>query len=143
MAHSFSNYIHNMPRLLRVSDECREITIHARQAHVRKVLDSVEDIRVFSVYGPVAGYGGWIERVRVDDGGRGVFPRRADARGFPHGQKRARSGLQPVFDERAVGRTDARDRSGRVGAVCFRLSGAKRRSDRQGNRRFSEYHKDD
>ena len=60
MSNKYSNYINVMPRLLRACGECREITIHARQAHVRKVLDSVEDIRVFSVYGPVAGYGGWI-----------------------------------------------------------------------------------
>ena len=57
-----------------------------------------------------AGYGGRVERVRVDDGGRGFFPRRARARGFPPDQKRARSGLQPVFDERAFGAADARDR---------------------------------
>ena len=64
MSNQYSNYINVMPRLLRVSEECREITLHIRQAHVRKTLDSVEEIRVFSVYGPVAGYGTWITNAK-------------------------------------------------------------------------------
>ncbi len=60
MSNAFSNYINVMPRLLRVSGECREITIHVRQAHARKMLDSVQEIRIFSVYDSVSGYGGWL-----------------------------------------------------------------------------------
>ncbi len=70
----FNNYISVMPRLLRVSDECREITIHIRQPHARKTLDTIQEIRVFYVYGPSAAYGSWIANTppspfrRLDNG---------------------------------------------------------------------------
>ena len=60
MFNKYSGYIDVFPRILRVGCENREITIHARHAHVRKVLDSVQEIRVFRVDAPVAGFRGWI-----------------------------------------------------------------------------------
>ena len=60
MSNNYSNFISVFPRLLRVSGECREITIHCRQEHARKILETVQEIRVFSVYGPVSDYKGWI-----------------------------------------------------------------------------------
>lgn len=57
MANRYSKYISVFPRLLRVGDESREITIHIRQAHVRKFMDSIQEIRIFRVDGTVSGYG--------------------------------------------------------------------------------------
>ncbi len=74
MSNNYSNFISVFPRLLRVSGESREITIHCRQEHARKVLGTVQEIRVFSVFGPVSGYGGWITNTppspfrRLDNG---------------------------------------------------------------------------
>jgi len=55
MANRYSKYISVFPRLLRISDESREITIHIRQSHVRKYMDSIQEIRILQVDGTVVG----------------------------------------------------------------------------------------
>ena len=59
-----NNYISIMPKLLRTSDESREITIHIRQAHARKMLDDVQEIHVCRVDSAVAGPGDWLSEAR-------------------------------------------------------------------------------
>ena len=60
MANQYSRYLAVTPNILRAGTDKKEITIHIRQTHVRKVLDAIQEIRAFRVDDPVAGYGRWI-----------------------------------------------------------------------------------
>ena len=59
MANQYSEYLEVLPRVLRAGTGEKEITLHIRQRHAKKVLDAVGELRVFRVDGPVAGYGRW------------------------------------------------------------------------------------
>ena len=48
MSNKFSSYISTYPRILHVGGEIRKITIHARQAHVNKVV--VREIETWMKY---------------------------------------------------------------------------------------------
>ena len=60
MANIYSPYISVMPRVLCADQQEKSVTIHLRQKHVRKMLDQVEQIRVFHMYSPVSEWRKWI-----------------------------------------------------------------------------------
>ena len=61
MANQYSPYIAVMPCVLCADRQKKSIVIHPRQQHARKMLDQIEQIRVFRVDAPVTGYCVWIQ----------------------------------------------------------------------------------
>ena len=59
MANKYSRYLAVTPNILRAGAGKKEITIHLRQTHVRKVLDAIQELRICRVDGPLTLYTRW------------------------------------------------------------------------------------